>query len=261
MTDLQASRVCRSPRFRVASESRPLWLAVVAAALASGCATYTHLPLEDRGNLERDLTGRHSEKFLRLSYYVTPFFGDASKKLLTPVPPEEVRLLNQPSGAPIHPGPVERILPAGTRVRILKVEFPTTWAMAERILYTPRTQPWIYLEAATQPEGLPLILVLRQGIDSSEEFVAELERYLSNLDPAPIISRWSETVRQAVRTKNAVVDMPAEALEMAWGYPDVKRISFSDSVKNEQWTYPDGQRVAYLADGRVARLESGNKER
>jgi hypothetical protein len=32
-------------------------------------------------------------------------------------------------------------------------------------------------------------------------------------------------------------------------------------VKKEQWTYPDGQRIAYLADGRVARLETGKKER
>ncbi len=232
-----------------------------ALMLASGCATYTRLPQEDRLSLQRDLTGKHSEKFLRLSYYVTPFFGDASKRLLTPVPPEQVRLLNQPSGTPINPGPVEKILPAGTRVRILKVEFPTAWVTAERILYTPRTQPWIYLEAAGSAEILPLILVLRPGIDSNEEFVAELERYLSNLDPAPILARWSETVRQAVRTKTAIVDMPAEALEMAWGYPDLKRISFFDSVKNEQWTYPDGQRVAFLADGRVARLEAGKKER
>ncbi len=239
----------------------PLWLALCAVMPSAGCATYTHLPQQDRGILERDLTGKHSEKFLRLSYYVTPFFGDASKKLLTPVPPEEVRLLNQPSGTPIHPGPAEKILPAGARVRILKVEFPTAWAMAERVLYTPRTQPWIYLEAATQPQSLPLILVLRPGIETSEEFLAELERYLSNLDPTPILARWSEAVRQAVRTKNAIVDMPAEALEMAWGYPDVKRISFSDSVKKEQWTYPDGQRIAYLADGRVARLETGKKER
>src|SRR4051794_27185727 len=121
---------------------RSLLAALVAAALLSGCATYTALGSDDRASLERDLTGRQSERFLRLSYYVTPFFGDASKRLLTAVPPEQVRLLEQPNGSTVNPGPAERILPAGTRVRISRIEFPTPWAMTERVLYTPRTQPW-----------------------------------------------------------------------------------------------------------------------
>lgn len=218
------------------------------------------MPQQDRGALERDLTGKHSDKFLRLSYYVTPFFGDAAKTLLSPVPPEEVRLLNQPSGTPINPGPILSILPVGAHVRIVKVEFPTAWIVAERLLYTPRTQPWVYLRSEGQSESPPLILVLRPGLNSNEEFVAELERYLSDVDPAPILARWSESVRQAIRTKTAVVDMPSEALEMAWGYPESKRVSFSEGMKTEQWTYPDHLRVAYLAEGRVARLET-KKER
>src|SRR5262245_7045834 len=99
--DHMASETRRRPQFGGAKNCQSPWLAFLAAGLALGCATYTRLPLEDRGSLERDLTGTHSEKYLRLSYYVTPFFGDASKKLLTPLPPEEVRLLRQPTGAPI----------------------------------------------------------------------------------------------------------------------------------------------------------------
>jgi hypothetical protein len=236
-----------------------LWTCWAAVAAVS-CASYTAIPPQDRATLERDLTGRHSDKFLRLSFYVTPFFGDASKKLLTAAPPEEVRLLGQPSGEPINPGPIQKILPAGTRVRILKVEFPTSWVVTERVLYTPRTQPWVYLQTMEKTEELPLILVLRPQIRSNEEFLAELERSLSDTDPAPILSRWSGLVREAVRTKNAVLNMPADALEMAWGYPERKRISFADSVKNEQWVYPGQRRTAYLTDGRVAKLETGKPE-
>jgi hypothetical protein len=231
-----------------------------AAVAAVSCASYTAIPPQDRATLERNLTGRHSDKFLRLSFYVTPFFGDASKKLLTAAPPEDVRLLEQPSGEAINPGPIQKILPAGTRVRILKVEFPTSWVVTERVLYTPRTQPWVYLQTMEKTEELPLILVLRPQIRSNEEFLAELERSLSDTDPAPILSRWSGLVREAVRTKNAVLNMPADALEMAWGYPERKRISFADSVKNEQWVYPGQRRTAYLTDGRVAKLETGKPE-
>jgi hypothetical protein len=222
-----------------------------------GCASYPTLPQEDRGALSRQLTSRQRDRFLRLSFYVTPFFGDATKKLLTPAPPEDVRLLEQPNGEAINPGPVEAILPAGTRVEITKVEFPTAWSVAERLLYTPRTQPWIYLQTARRGDTAPLILVLRAQIRSSEEFIAELERYLSQQDVSPSLARWSDVVQQAIRTKTAIIDMPAEALEMAWGYPERKRISFVDSAKNEEWIYVGDRRRAFLSDGRVVRLETG----
>lgn len=231
------------------------------ALLAAACASYATLPQEDRMALTRDLTGRRSDKFLRLSFYVSPFFGDTSKKLLSPVPPDEVRLLKQPSGEAIEPGPVERILPAGARVRITKVEFPTAVALPERPPYTPRTLPWIYLRALAEPEQVPLILVLRPEIRSSEEFLAELDRYLSDTDLDATYARWSQVVQHAVRTKTAVIDMPAEALEMAWGYPDRKQISFADSAKHEEWVYSGERRKAYLADGRVVRLEPGKAAR
>ncbi len=244
-----------------ASSRRVLAYLGFAALLWSACASYTTVPQEDRLNLERDLTGKRRDKFLRLSFYVTPFFGDASKKLITAVPPDEVRLLEQPSGEPINPGPVETILPAGTRVRLTRVEFPTSWVVAERLIYTPRTQPWIYLQAEGRRKEGPLILVLRPQIRSSQEFVAEIERYLSDADLTPTLARWSDVVQQAVRTKSAILDMPAEALEMAWGYPEKKQISFVDAVKNEEWRYPGDLRRAYLADARVVRLDTGKAER
>jgi len=229
--------------------------------IASACASYTTIPLEDRRLLARDLTVRHADKFLRLSFYVTPFFGDGSKKLLTTVPPEDVQLIKGPSGELINPGPVEAILRAGTRIRITRVEFPTAFAVAERPINTPRTQPWIYLHPVGRPNDAPLILVLRPEIRAGEEFEAEVERYLSNADPSSTLSRWPETVQQAVRAKTAIIDMPAEALEMAWGYPERKAVSFVNAVKNEQWLYSGERRQAHLVDGRIVRLETGKAER
>ncbi len=234
---------------------------ICGALIASACASYETLPLEDRRIVARDLTARHADKFLRLSFYVTPFYGDGSKKLLTTVPPEDVQLIKGPSGELINPGPVETILRAGTRIRISKIEFPTAFAVAERPLNTPRTQPWIYLHPVGRPNGAPLILVLRPEIRASEEFEAEVERYLSNADPSLTLSRWPEIVQQAVRAKTAIIDMPAEALEMAWGYPEKKEVSFVDAVKNEQWLYSGERRQAHLVDGRIVRLETGKAER
>lgn len=227
---------------------------LLALALASSCASHVLIPPEQRASLERELTGTERDKYLRLSYFVTPFFGDASKRLLTPVPPEEVRLLNDTGGKPINPGPVQKVLPAGARARITRVEFPTAWVMTERVLYTPRTQPWVYLAVEGEAKGLPLILVLRPQIKTDQEFRAELERFLANEDLSPLLETWTEAVREAVRAKKALVDMPAEALEMAWGFPERKRITFEESVKKEEWQYTEGKRAAFLVDGRVTRV-------
>jgi hypothetical protein len=227
---------------------RSLVLALGAMAL-SGCATAAiALPPEDAARLARELTGE--QRFLRVSMYSTPFFKDASKKLLTPVAPDLVQLLEDPQGQPISPGEVEATWPAGTRVRILKVEYPSSWVMAERVLYTPRTLAWIYVDIAGAPRGSePYVLVLRPGIKTSDEFRAELDRLLTRDDPAARLEAFSEGVRENIRTKTGAVDMPAEALEMAWGYPDARRIEFDGTHKKETWSWAQGKRVAVLVDG------------
>ena len=229
----------------------PLRLLALALLQLSACASYTALAPADRELLERELTARDGTAYLRLSYYVTPFFGDASKKLLTPVLPEQVRLLESPSGDPISPGPVEKTLPAGRRVRVLKVEFPTSWAVTERMVYTPRTQPWVFLAAEGEKNELPFVMVLRPQLRTPDEVRQELARYLSSEDLRPQLERLTGPVLEAVQRKDVVADMPAEALEMAWGYPEVKKLSFEGQARRELWRWPGGTRSATLVDGRV----------
>lgn len=228
--------------------TRAVALALCCAA-ASGCATAAiAIPPEDATRLERELTGE--ERFLRVSMYSTPFFKDTSKKLLTPVAPELVQLLDNPDGTPINPGKVEATWPAGTRVGILKVEYPTSWVMAERVLYTPRALAWIYVDVAGSPRGAgPFVLVMRPGIKTGDEFRAELDRLLTRDDPASRLAAFSEAVREGIRTKTASVDMPAEALEMAWGFPDARRVELDGTHKKETWTWAQGKRAAVLLDG------------
>lgn len=219
-----------------------------------GCsASHTQLTPSDRYAIERALLGDPTQA-LKLSNYVTPFFGDGSKRFLTSAPPEEVRLLEGVGGSPIPPGPIEGIAPAGSRARVLKVEFPTAFAVSQRIPYTPRTLPWVYLEVEGQPKDRPLILVLRPGLRTREEFVKELERYLTSQDMVSRLTEWPEFIRTAVRTKQPIEGMPAEALEMAWGYPDLKKLSFDGPVRKEEWIYPGKRRVAYVANGRMERV-------
>lgn len=230
----------------------------LAAALlglwATGCATAAiAVPAEDVSRIERELSGER--RFLRVSMVSGPFFKDASKKLLSPVEPRLVRLLDDTSGHPIEPGPVEAVWPVGSAARIVKVEYPTGWVMTERVLYTPRALAWVYVELADAPPGAgPFVLVLRPGLKSADEFRAEVDRYLARDDLSPRLAAFSERVREAAKTRQPVVEMPAEALEMAWGYPDVRRIEFDGPHRKETWSWADGARAAVLIDGLTTEL-------
>lgn len=231
-------------------------VALLGMILFSGCAaSYTQLAPEERYELERTLVGNPNQA-LKLSYYVTPFFGDGSKRFLTAIPPEDVRLIEGLSGKPISPGAVEGIVPAGTRARITRIEFPTAFAVSQRVLYTPRTLPWLFLEVEGLPRDKPLILVLRPGLRTRAQVIQEVERYVTSQDLAARLSEWPEFVRSAVRSKQPVEGMPSDALEMAWGYPEVKKLGFDGSVRREEWTYPGGRRKASVANGRLERASA-----
>ncbi|MDP1824487.1 MAG: hypothetical protein Q8L48_14630 [Archangium sp.] len=233
-------------------------IAAAGLLLLCGCVTaQVAIPPTQVADLERSLNG--DERFLRVSMFLTPFFGDATRRLLTPVPPELVRLLDGTDGKPLKPGAVERTFPAGTKVRITKVEFPSAWVMTERVLYTPRSLVWLYLEVAgTPPHSPPAVLVLRPGLKTDQDFLAELERHLTREDQSRRLEGFSDGVREAIRTKAAVIDMPAEALEMAWGYPDSKRIDLVDTQRKETWRWGDGARTATLLDGRLTAFTGAN---
>ncbi len=233
-------------------------LVAVAALAFSSCVTaQVAIPPTQVADLERALNGE--QRFLRVSMYGTPFFGDATKRLLSPVPPELVRLVDDTGGKALNPGAIERTFPAGTAVRIIKVEFPSAWVMTERVLYTPRTLAWLYLDVAGTPkQAPPYVLVLRPGLKSNTEFLTELERHLTREDQTRRLESFTEGVREAVRTKSAVTDMPAEALEMAWGYPESKKIELVGTQRKETWRWAEGLRSAVLLDGRLTTFTAAN---
>ena len=224
----------------------------LALALTACATNQTIVPPEQRASLKRNLEGQ--DRYFKLSYFATPFFGDATKRLLTPVPPDQVRLLEETDGTPINPGTVEATFPAGTEVRIRLLEFPTALAQTERVLVTPRTQPWLYVDVAGTPKDAPpYVLVLRPQIKDDRELHAEVDRWLARENPKTRLSTFTEVVQNAVASKRVVVDMPAEALEMAWGYPDRRVLTLEGDRKKETWIWP-GQKQVVLLDGKVAEL-------
>lgn len=247
----RADSSSRTSHLRVLARAA-LQAVLLGVALASCATAQVAVPPTEASALARTLAGE--PRYLRVSMYVTPFFGDATKRLLTALPPDEVELLANPDGTPVSPGPIQGVLPVGTRVRIREVEFPSAMVMTQRVLFTPRTLVWIHLDVAGNADAAARgVLVLRPGLRTSAELLSELERYLAADDPSPRLDAWPESVRAAVRAKEAQPEMPAEALEMAWGYPERKRLELSGTQRQETWTWPR-KRSAVLLDGRVSSL-------
>jgi len=76
---------------------------------------------------------------------------------------------------------------------------------------------------------------------------------LSREDLTKRLEAFSDATREGVKTKTAVIDMPSDALEMAWGPPERKAIALEGDKKRETWFWGE-LRSAVLLDGRVIDL-------
>jgi hypothetical protein len=223
--------------------------AAVALTLLSACTPRAVIPDEERLLVEEELVGR--ARWLRVSANAAPFFGDGTRWLLTDQPVEEIELLESASGDKIPPPPAERVLPPGTRVRILAVEFPSPWRIAKRIVMTPRYHPWAVLDV--DGDTRPYVIVLPQEAVRLEEINAELARLLSTDDPSAFLASLPREQQAAIRRRELIEGMSTRAAEMAWGQPEKRRIDRPGGT--EDWTWPGARRTAHFREDRLAKWE------
>jgi hypothetical protein len=226
---------------------------VLAAALAlaslAACTPPAVIPDAERERVHHALAGER--RWLRTAVYVAPLWGDQSRALVSDQPLSELQLVLTPDGDPIAPPPAERVLPPGTPVRILDVEFPTGWTIAKRVLVTPRYHPWAILEIAGDPR--PHVVVLSQTDVSFEDVRAELDRILTKDDPSSSLAALPEEQRAAIARKDLVDGMGPRAVEMAWGLPERRKLD--RPAATEEWTWPGGKRRAFFQDDRLVRWQ------
>ena len=215
--------------------------------LLAGCTQRSSVPDGERQRVVRELEGER--RWFEVAVYVGPFFGDASKLLASDSPLAEVELIESPGGQVITPPAAERILLPGTPARIAKVEFPTGWVAAQRVVMTPRDRPWVYLEVPGQTR--PVVLVLPPDLATFEQVRLELDRWFVPVDPTPVLRAFPEEHQRAIAEKRLTEDMTARAVQMAWGYPRQKTID--RPAATEEWSWAEGKRRAWFKDGRLLR--------
>jgi len=218
--------------------------------LAAGCVPRANVPDAERERASRELEGER--RYMKVALWVGPFFGDNTKLLVSDSPFSELDLLQTSEGQIIAPPGAQRVVLPGTPVRIEKVEFPTGWIIAKRVVMTPRYHPWVYLRLEGEPR--PIVVVLPQTLGSAEDVRLELERVLGASDAAPAFRALPEPERAAIARKVPLEGMGAKALEMAWGYPEKKVID--RPAGTEEWSWAGGRRKAFFQEGKLARWDA-----
>ncbi len=146
------------------------------------------------------------------------------------------------------PGTTAGILPAGTPVALVDIEFPGAEARLHRPPGTPRDEVWVRLGL---PGGTTAVLPLPDTARSLPDFWGGLGQWVTRMDPGLQTNGWNDTVVEAVRDRRAVVEMPAQALVAAWGPPASREVRFEAAGRRESWVWPGGNRTAELLDGKV----------
>jgi hypothetical protein len=226
---------------------RTLGLAVFAGLI--GCAGNSTLPENERIALQGELTAH--ARYLKVAMQVAPFFQDTGAWLLSDRALDEVDLIDDPAGNPVPPGASVGILLPGTRLRIDHIEFPTGFVIAQRVFYSPRYNPWVYLvpadspsPAATLSNGKPFIIVLPQRLNTANDVLAELDRFLSRDDVAVVFHGLPPQFQEAIAQKSVIAGMGPGEVEMAWGYPE--RIHLDEAHQTQAWTWPGGKQQAFF---------------
>ena len=223
--------------------------AALSLALLASCTPRAVIPDAERQRVETQLSSQ--ARFLRVAVFAAPFWEDHSKLLLSDAPLADLDLVEQPDGTPVKPPAAEKVLPPGTALRLREVEFPTGWIIAKRVMMTPRYHPWALLDLPG--EKRTLVVVLSQTAVSYEEVRAELDRLLSTEDVSAAFVALPAEQRDAISRKELVEGMGPRAVEMAWGFPERRRID--RPAATEEWIWPDGKRKAFFQDERLQRYE------
>lgn len=205
--------------------------------------------------------------WLKQSMYAGEFWDDDRYRLVAARPFAQIGYLRTPEGEPLVPPPADSIIPAGTRVRIERVVFPTGDAVFRRPLYTPRYTTWVFLRVAKTRGDTRLehdkrhVLLLPAYLNSEDNFERWLEASLTAVDPNEWIRSLPAEQRKGIETKRPMAGMDYDALSAALGFPD--QLSRKSETRGEREVTIEvaiyGAVSVVLEDGVVVRISDPSR--
>ena len=187
------------------------------------CASQTKLSPQIRARIQQDYVGSTIE--LRQSCYYGDLYDENEVWLLSSYPFEKTYHIVDLDGAPIHPKGERGIMPAGTKFKVVAIDFPTPGVLAKRMLTSPRYNPWVYLEVTDPQTKLDLskkhfVVTLPMEMKTEAEAKKSLEAiFAAPGDMGRWLGRLRPSVRVAVEHKNIQKGMNKNEMHAALGAP------------------------------------------
>ena len=231
-----------------------LFLTLFLALTTNGCLRDYTIVTESQNS---EINRKYAQKpfYLTSSQYFGEFWGDKRYEYLTPYVPESLTYLSSITGKNIPPPPHKGIIPAGTPLRIERIEFPTAEVFNSRALVTPRYYPWVYCVVSMPERAVKGLIVIPAGIEEPLESIErKLLTIISEEDPRPKISALSEEEQEAIKTKIPYLGMSIEAAGFALGPAPEIEADYEGEKAEEIWKFYDGKTYSF-DKGKLIKIE------
>jgi hypothetical protein len=241
------------------------WRAAFLSFLLPACFSHVQAPSFWQKQLNSQV--EKQSFWLKQSLYAGPFYDDNRYQLLHPRNFEELTYLKTIDGDYILPPPSSEIIPAGTRIEIQKIEWPTGINIFKRPLLTPRYWPWVYTRLArargpvTIKRDQTYIFILPNSVIDEKSFTDWKDALFSKDNNNEWIMTQDEKIRDAIFAKKPLIGMDYLALFASMGHPDsIKRETImrdGEKITKEIVIY--GTTIVILEDSKVTTIgESKN---
>ena len=187
----------------------------------------------------------HPQYWLTTSMYAGQFYDDDKLMLLDFRPFDAIDYARTIDGYTIYPKPANRIIQAGTKIKLVGIDVPDEQTRWLRPLFSPKEHIWVYLKVAKEHgevnifEEKEFILIPPKHIKTRQQINQYLSDFLSTKNPNTWILKEPTHIRDAIYGKRPVMGMNPRQLRATLGpalsrqYPNDK--DTADPV--ELWHY------------------------
>lgn len=228
----------------------------MSACVVTACASYTKLTVPQRTAVQQRTVGK--TLWLTQSLYGGFFYDDKRYRLAHPKPFGQLHALKTADGYTILPPPHDDIVPAGTRVRVERIRWPTPGNICAAPLYTPKRLTWVVVRMAldrghvTLWREKPYIMLVPRHVQTQAAFMAWFNGLFTATDPNPWLDGLPESLQRGIAVKQPVAGMDERALRAALGPPDRVETDQADAARVRRY---NTWRVT-LRQGRVTEVKA-----
>lgn len=200
--------------------------------------------------------------WLTTTMFAGRFYDNDRANLLDYRPFSAIDDVETLDGFILYPPKPDRIIPAGSLVKIIEVSFPDEQKKLARPLMSPREHIWVYLKVAKERGNVtifhehPFVLVVPKSITTELQLRGYLGRFLSKNDPNLWILSLPSHLQDGIFSKRPVIGMKKEHLVAAMGPVLKKQFQSKGDLHDAQEIWHYHNYFVVIVDDMVSRIKA-----